>query len=247
MDTQIPPTTPTTPLPIPTGDDRPAFIVLFGGTFDPPHKGHVDLPLRVREALEKRADAGGRAWTVYVPAARSPHKVEGPVASDADRLAMLGLATRGVACTAVWTDEIDRAVAGQPSYSVDTLRRAREWLDGHGCAGVPMRLLIGADQALAFHKWQSPRDILRLATPAVMLRGDHAGERTLINKLGNLDYYTPAEMNMWRAAIVPMGKIDISASQVREALRFGSDASLLNFVPKAVVEYIRKHNLYAQS
>ena len=52
---------------------------------------------------------------------------------------------------------------------------------------------------------------------------------------------------MWRAAIVPMGKIDISASQVREALRFGSDASLLNFVPKAVVEYIRKHNLYAQS
>lgn len=237
---------PTTPLPIPTGDDRPAFVVLFGGTFDPPHKGHIDLPLQIRRELEKRGDAAGRACTLYVPAARSPHKSVGPVATDAHRLAMLNLAIAGTPRTAVWTDELDRASDTEVSFTADTLRRAREWLDEHGCAGVPMRLLIGADQALAFHKWQSPRDILRLATPAVMLRGDHAGERTLINKLRNFEFYSEAELNMWRAAIVPVGRIDISASQVREALRFGSDATLLNFVPRPVVEYIRKHTLYAQ-
>lgn len=237
----------TTPLPIPTGDDRPALLLLFGGTFDPPHKGHIDLPLQIRKELEKRGDAAGRAWTLYVPAARSPHKPVGPIAPDQDRLTMLRLAIEGSPRTAVWTDELDRASDADASFTADTLRRAREWLDEHGCAGVPMRLLIGADQALAFHKWQSPRDILRLATPAVMLRGDYAGERTLINKLRNVDFYSEAELNMWRGAIVPVGRIDISASQVREALRFGSDATLLNFVPRTVVEYIRTHNLYAQA
>ena len=141
-------------------------VVLFGGSFDPPHRAHAALPDAVRAALPDAECA----WLLYIPAARSPHKQRGPVASDDQRLEMLRLAIKDVAHAAVWTDEVDRATSGTPSFTIDTVRRARAWLDASGGTRVTLRLLIGADQAAKFHTWREPRRIIDIAEPLVMLR-----------------------------------------------------------------------------
>lgn len=255
---------PTTPLPVPTGQpgsllsgDLPRFVLIFGGTFDPPHRGHIELPVRVRDELERRLDAIGTGWLVYVPAARSPHKPGAPMASDQDRLDMLRLAL-GDAKTpraTVWTDEIDRAHgstnAGQtpaPSYSVDTVFRARAWLDAQpdGGGGVSVFLLIGADQAMSFHRWRDPRDLLRLAKPVVMVRGEESNAEHLLTKLAALGYWKPAELAMWREAVVPVGLIDISATLVREALAVNSPTATIGLVSDSVAMYIKSKRLYCR-
>lgn len=241
-----------TPLAVPTsGADAPAFILVFGGTFDPPHVGHVELPRRVRDELERSAGVSGRGWIVYVPASRSPHKADAPIASDADRVAMLNLALDGVARAAVWTDEVDRSQrAGpnvEPSYSVQTLRRAREWLDDHGLSGVPLRLLIGADQALSFHKWRDPRDIMRLASPVVMVRsGSGADAAALARGLEATGFWTADALDKWASGVVNVGRIDVSATETRAALARGEWASAASSMHPDVLAYVRDRGLYVR-
>lgn len=258
----------TTDLPVPTGAaDGPKLVAVMGGTFDPPHVGHVKLPVLVRDELERRtgADAVGRGWLLFVPAARSPHRADGPKASDQDRASMLRLALDHVPRAAVWTDELDRAAAegapaDSPSYSVDTLERARAWLDDRGLAGCPLRLIIGADQALAFHRWHRPRDILRLATPAVMLRtaaapagaGASAGgaptpaHATLTDGLARTKFWSAQELAMWAGAIVPTGTIDVSATTIRRALMGELWDTAGRLLDPRVLAYIRERGLYAR-
>lgn len=246
-------TTPPTPMPLATlGEESPAaggVVILFGGTFDPPHVGHVRLPARVRDQLELMHDCPGRGWLVYVPASRSPHKDSVPLATDAHRAEMVALAISELPRAGLWTDEIDRAVASPgagtgPSYTVETLRRAREWMDAHGLEGASLRLLIGADQATAFHRWRDPRDILQLAKPAVMIRGEARDTDALVERLAAANFWNTNELAMWRGAIVPVGTVDVSATQVRAALASGDQGESLRFVPGPVLEYITSQRLY---
>lgn len=243
----------TTPMPLPTSSaDAPAFIVIFGGTFDPPHVGHVELPRRVRDELERREGLPGRGWIVYVPASRSPHKPGAPIASEEDRVAMLRLALEGVERAAVWTDEIDRARAAstnaESSYSVHTLRRARAWLDDHGMSGVPLRLLIGADQALSFHRWRDPRDILRLAAPVVMVRnGAGADARTLGDGLALSEFWRADEIETWKNCVVRMARMDVSSTQTREALSKGDWEKAARWLHPKVIAWIRAGGIYSRS
>jgi nicotinate-nucleotide adenylyltransferase len=259
--------TPITPVPVSTvGEERPTSVIVFGGTFDPPHVGHVRLPVRVREVLDEREGEASRSWLLYVPAARSPHKEYGPVASDDERSEMLRLALSETPRSAVWTDEMDRgrvAISGTveadagaaggtehkpaPSYTVDTLARLREWLDEHGLSGAKVFLLIGADQAVTFHYWRQPRDILRLAKPLVMIRGEARNADALVERIGGLGFWDRREMEMWRGAIVPIGRIDVSATQVRAALAAGSEEEAANLLPPSVLEYIRERKLYRRA
>ena len=130
-------------------------IVLFGGSFDPPHNAHVQLPRTVMRAIG--ADA-----VAYIPAAVPPLKIN-PVRTPAHhRLAMLRLAVADQSHAVVLTDEIDRAKDGRPSYTVDTLEALRCRLGD----GVEMRLLIGADQVQLFDRWRRPDRIEALAAVA---------------------------------------------------------------------------------
>ncbi|HZW06641.1 MAG TPA: adenylyltransferase/cytidyltransferase family protein, partial [Phycisphaerales bacterium] len=122
---------PITPPPLPMSGDRVdrsvRTVVVYGGSFDPPHKGHVHLPLLAARHLERQLDEEKGVWVLYVPAARSPHKGSGPSATDAQRVEMLSLAVSHLPRFAVWSDELDRSIPGHPSYTVETLRRLRSW------------------------------------------------------------------------------------------------------------------------
>ncbi len=132
-------------------------IGLFGGTFNPPHLGHVEAASQAVKALNLDK-------LLIVPDALPPHK-DLPEGSpdDAGRLRMSELAFEKVKHAKVSDMEIRR---GGRSYTVDTLRRLREKYPGD-----KLFLLMGTDMLLCFEEWREFREILSLAALAVFGRG----------------------------------------------------------------------------
>lgn len=132
----------------------------YGGSFDPPHVGHL---LVVSDAV----DALGLDRVVWVPTAVQPLKADQRRAPAAARFAMVEAAVGGVPGFVTSAIEIDR---GGLSYTVDTLEAlAAEY------AGAERYLLIGMDSLATFHRWRAPDRIAELARVAVLERST-AGE-----------------------------------------------------------------------
>lgn len=200
-------------------------IILFGGSYDPPHVAHVTLPMAAREAV-------GADLVAYVPAARAPHKLDKVQTDPVHRLAMLRLALDGVEHTAVLNDELDRAADGSPSYTVDTLKAIRLRLP----EGAKMRLLIGADQVRIFEKWREPKRVIELAEPLVMVRPPDTRESLLASLP---DDRVRAQ---WASRLVDVPVMDISSSMIRSRVAAGEP--ITGMVDPAVERYIREHRLY---
>ena len=134
---------------------------IFGGTFDPPHVGHL---IAAQDACEQlKLDR-----LVFVPTSVQPLKGGAESAAASDRAAMVRLLADGDSRFSVDCVEIDR---GGLSFTVDTLRQLRtRWPE----AGVDLVLLLGADAAGQFEKWKEPDTIRSLATVAVLTRGASA-------------------------------------------------------------------------
>ena len=230
-----------TPIPVPP--DAPG-VLLFGGTFDPPHRGHTEPAAAARDAMMPPG-----SWLVFVPAARSPHKTDVPLTSAAHRVAMLRLAIAGLPRAAVWTDEIDRAARGgdEPSWWVETLRRAKRTLP----VGTALRFLIGSDQAAAFHRWREFREILALAEPVVALREPIADAATLDAALQASGAWTEAERRAWRERISPGPIVRASATAIRARIGAGAPSGRSDALAGApllnvdVREYILRNHLYS--
>ena len=136
-------------------------IGIFGGSFDPVHIGHLWI---AESALEKlRLDE-----VRWIPAATSPLKQHGPVATDEDRLQMVRLAVSGSSKHVVDDREI---VRGDVSYTVDTLDQITS-----ENPDAEIFLIIGSDSLASFGKWHEPERLLTLASLAVVQRG---GERSV--------------------------------------------------------------------
>lgn len=192
-------------------------LLLFGGSFDPPHRAHVQQPMFVRTALD--ADA-----VVYVPAGRAPHKMDRAQTATAHRVAMLRLALADEPRAVVWCDEVERVERdGRPSYTVDTLERLHQLLP----AGVNVRLLIGTDQVRIFQSWYRWERVVELAEPIVMLRPPERMEDI------------PPQ---WRGRVVEVPVSDTSSTEVRRRVRTGE--SIDDLVSPAVSDYIAEHGLY---
>lgn len=128
---------------------------LFGGTFDPPHIGHL---VAAQDALI----ALGLDRVHFIPAANPPHKQSRPVSPAGVRIALLRAAVS--ADDRFLVDDIELLRTG-PSYTVDTLREY-----GARDAASELFLLIGADQWAEFDTWRDPDEIRRLATIVVLTR-----------------------------------------------------------------------------
>lgn len=224
------------PAPVPA-DAR--LVVLFGGTFDPPHTAHIDQPERVREAI-------GADHILYIPAARSPFKDRGPEAGDRDRLAMLSLALEHTPCASVSTIELDRAAGGGsgggavPSYTIDTIRALRSMLPAH----ITLRLLIGADQAAQFHRWRDAADLIGLAEPIILLREPHRTADSLLRAMA--PHWPAPALDAWRARIAPVEPVEGESTLARALLHAvpRDDEALARLLPGPVLDYIRRRGLY---
>ncbi len=129
---------------------------IFGGTFDPPHLGHLVVAQDVVEML--RLDR-----FLFVPAGEPPHKSDRAVSPAPLRLAMVRALVAGNAAFEV--SEVEVAREG-PSFTVDTLTHFREVYPD-----AELFFVLGADQAAAFDSWHEPKKIPALATLVVMDRG----------------------------------------------------------------------------
>ncbi|BAM03878.1 nicotinate (nicotinamide) nucleotide adenylyltransferase [Phycisphaera mikurensis] len=207
------------------GQDRRPLTLVFGGTFDPPHRGHTTLPPRVAAAL-------GATRLLYVPAGRSPFKLDHEQSPPADRLAMLRLAVRGLEAVEVDATEAE-AGDDRPSYTVQTLRRlAAERPDER------FALLIGTDQLFVFPQWHAAEALAALAPPAVMVRPP-AGRAAAA---AWLDHEAPRWLRD-AATLVDVPEVDASSTAIRAALRRGERPPSL---AAEVAEYARRRNLYPE-
>lgn len=210
-------------------------IVFFGGSFDPPQLAHVALARHARDYVAPDAPL------VFVPAGRSPMKDDAR-ASGEHRAAMLALAIRNIPNALVWREELDRRHDTlQPTWWIDTLRAARAILGDR----PQLLFIIGADQALAFHHWRQPRDILRLADPVVLPRGDVRTGEVLQSRLRDLGYWSEPELARWRDAMIPASVERVSSTLARDALADRDWRAAESLIDPAVLDYIRQHGLYA--
>lgn len=200
-------------------------VGLFGGTFDPPHHGHL---LAASDAFE----ALGLDRLVWIPAAQQPLKIGAQSATAADRLAMVRMVIDHDARFAVDSIEIDRAGL---SYTVDTLEAfSREY------PGDRLVLLVGTDVVKTFGQWRSPRRIAELAQLAVMHRSIDGGAVDRAAVTGAIRAVTGGDVPP--AVVLDTRRVDVSSTEIRERVLAGR--SLHGFVPDAVARYISEHALY---
>jgi nicotinate-nucleotide adenylyltransferase len=178
-------------------DTRPR-IGVFGGTFDPPHQGHLLLAEAARERL--RLDR-----VLFVPARVPPHKRGRRVTPAPTRVALLRAALRGTGF-AISTLELDRP---GPSYTVDTLERLAA---RHRAARL--FLLVGADSLVDLPTWRDPERILALAVLAVAARPGIALPRI-------------AKHHARRIVFLGNSEIDIASSDLRTRVAAGRSIRFL--------------------
>jgi len=200
-------------------------VGVLGGTFDPPHLGHLILGQEAYEAL-------GLAQVVFVPAGEPWRKAGRELSPREHRLAMVRLAVGDNPAFAVSTSEVDRR---GPSYAADTVAE----LAAQFGPETELFLIMGADSLADFPHWHEPERILKLARLAV-------AERAELEQAGFGEGLPDELAAVMRERVVwlHMPSIAISASAVRE--RVGRGLSIRYWVPAAVEEYIRHHGLYAR-
>jgi len=203
---------------------------IFGGTFDPPHVGHL---LAASDAFEHLA----LDRLVFVPAAVQPLKSHRSTASGEDRMAMVGLTAGSDPRFETNAVELDREGL---SYTVDTLG---EFARQHPTAD--RYFLVGADVLATFAQWRDPRTVLEVATLAVLTRRSDSGSADAVDRTAVdasvQDGALHAELSR-RSTVVPTRRIDLSSTEIRDRVRTGR--SIRGFVTDAVAEYISSHGLY---
>ena len=213
-------------------------VALLGGSFDPVHHGHVALAELFAQLLhpdQLRIMPAGQPW----------QKKAGLQASDADRVAMLELAfAQAAAKVTIDTREIERQT---PTYTVDTLRELRRELG----PDASIVFLMGADQLQKLDSWIDWKDLFALANFGVAARPGYqldaaalppAVAQELATRLA-----TPEEVRASKAGRVCLAHtlaVDISATEVRAALRANEEAKVSALLAPQVLDYIQQHNLY---
>jgi nicotinate-nucleotide adenylyltransferase len=199
-------------------------VALFGGTFDPIHRGHLAL-----------ASAAASAFVLdrvlFAPVGRQPLKAESPAATFADRLEMTRLAVASAADPRFAVSSVDAPRPdGAPNYTVDTLAAlAREY-------PATLFVLAGADSFLTLRGWRSPDRLLDLAEWIVVSRPEFPLSEPQLAPLA----LTAAQRS--RVHLLTTVHENVSATELRQRLHAGDPCPGL--LPAAVADYIQTHRLY---
>jgi nicotinate-nucleotide adenylyltransferase len=195
-------------------------VGVLGGTFNPPHLGHLVCAQEAYLQLEL-------SRVILIPARIPPHKPVDEEPGVEHRAEMCRLAISGHEDRFAVSDVETRREG--PSYTVDTLEELHA-----DQPGTELFLIVGADVAIGFPTWREPERVLSLATLAVAQRpgtGREAVERSLREVRGGET-----------AEFFPMPEIGISSTMLRDRARRGEPTTYL--MPDAVRSYIDQHGIY---
>ena len=232
-------------------------VAFFGGSFDPPHLGHLAVARTARAAL-------GLDTVLFAPVGAQPLKLDGSAAGFPDRLAMTCLAIGDEPGLAVSLADAPKS-SGAPNFTLETLQTLRAELPQESV----LFCLMGADSFFALRTWHRAAEI-PFAAPLIV--ASRPGQR-----LEDLSEALPEGLTLDSAPctdqarsnlairsclirnpagetapfyVLPGLNVDISATQVRDWIRgqvspaSGASPAGQQLLPKAVLEYIRSHHLY---
>jgi nicotinate-nucleotide adenylyltransferase len=211
--------------------------LVFGGSFDPVHFGHLRPLLEVQQRLAEAYAAMPVEIPVHlIPCAQPVHRAS-PIAAAEHRVAMLQLAIQDQPGWQVDTREI---VRGGESYMIDTLRAIKKDTTDF------VSLVLGADAFAGFMSWREPEQIVALANIIVCDRPDApaleiptALAGVLKSTENPLDLEDTEAGLLWQA---PVSQLQISSTAVRQSIDVGFDARY--WLPDAVRDYINERGLY---
>ena len=189
---------------------------IFGGSFDPPHIGHLLVAQTVFESEHFER-------LIFVPANISPTKKNGDSSSPKTRLKMLEMSLINNTNFEISDIEIKREGV---SYTVDTLE---EFVNSLNLDKKDLFFLMGSDTLRSFHTWKDPEKIMELCNIIVAIRPG----------------FTPSDIPQWildnvRFANIP--RFEVSSTNIRARWREGK--TIRYMVPKEVWEYINENELY---
>lgn len=195
-------------------------IALYGGTFDPVHKGHL-------EVARAAADACGLDRVLFIPVGVPPHRGGRPDASYLDRYRMIEIACEGDARFEASDLEAART-DGRPNYSIDTIHAVKEDL----AAGDRLFFVIGCDAFADIRTWLRWEEVVREVEWIVVSRpGSECSEEAVPEG---------ARVHWLRDVAVP-----ISSTALRKGLGAGEDVA--EWLPGEVGRYLEQRGLYRSS
>lgn len=200
----------------------------FGGSFDPPHLGHLAVACAA-------ADRYSLDRILLVPTGQQPLKPTGAIASYTDRLAMVRLLCE--ADPRLSASDLEAPTnPPAPNYTIDTLQRLHA-----ADPEVVLYVIVGADAFHELPRWRSPDKLLRAADWIVVTRPHLPAADTSDSPL-RLPPLTAQQRT--RVHLLTGFDHPASATAVRSELAAGSDCAGL--LPPAILAYIRRHSLYTE-
>lgn len=195
---------------------------MFGGTFNPPHIGH----LRLARAAKAQVQLD---MVLIMPASIPPHKEAPDLVDSADRLAL---------CRRTFTDpgfvisDLELHRTGK-SYTVDTIRALKECYPDD-----QLFLIIGSDMLLSFDRWYQAAEILSLCSLLVLSREDDISPQVL-------RAYANETLGLTEGVgyhVLTLEPMVLSSTEIRNTLKTGGDASA--FLTEQACAYIKEKGLY---
>jgi nicotinate-nucleotide adenylyltransferase len=201
-----------------------AKIGLYGGTFDPPHVGHLI-------SAQTLADELSLDKVIFIPAGHPPHKLHQAISPADHRLKMLQLAVADNPRFEVCDWELHQT---GPAYTILTVEHFRSAFPGDTFVWI-----IGADSLRDLPTWREFRRLIEIVDIATAWRGGVEIETVLADIARTLE---PAHFEKLKKNLVRTPMIELAASDIREKIRLGR--SIRYMVPDAVERYIDKEGLY---
>lgn len=199
-------------------------IILFGGTFDPIHNGHIKVAESAIKLL--RGD-----MLVFIPAKRSPHKKEQPGAGKSQRYEMIKLSIENHPEFKISDCEFYR---NEPSYTLDTVRHFKKIFGNN----AELFWLVGADTVKDLCHWYKIEELVDECRLTIMRRGGvETPDFSEIEKT-----IGPERASKLKSDMIPTPLIDISSTEIRRKISNGGSC-LESLTPK-VADFIKKNGIY---
>lgn len=198
-------------------------IGIMGGTFNPPHKGHINAARSAQREI-------GLDRLIFIPAGIPPHKeMDKNSAKASDRLNMARLAAR---CIGAEVSDIEISRCGK-SFTVDTLKELKRLYPE-----AELWLIMGTDMFLSLETWREPQTIFSLASIAAVPRNEEDIQKLSEHGKMLCERYGAV------SRIIDAPVVTISSSELRPDI---SSSELSEFLPSEVYDYIVSHHLYGIS
>lgn len=197
-------------------------VVIFGGTFNPLHKGHIEI-------ISALSRLDGTDEVLLIPDKIPPHKECEFLASDEDRLNMCKIAAKEFSNVSVSDIELKRT---GKSYTIDTLKEIK-----HQNPDYNLSIAIGGDMLVSFDKWKDYKDILSLCRIICLGRGG-------VDKAQFSEKVQYFKSIGGEILVLDNEITEISSTLLRENMR-DSDFTL-KYIDNEIIEYIFKNNVYGE-